>query len=423
MSETWQAHYRDHPVWEQLTAALDAAAASTLPASDIRIISVNALLAEAESHRSTPHILVTTASLDAASSALSNITGSLSGAIDNIFAGSPSHFERLAQVIRSWPSAGRHKLAGLSSQVAGLTLANDAHLQAMQDELASFKTKLEEARESYEAESARKLAEAEAAVEAYHETTTDTIETEITGLNKKLEALSLTLKELGAAQEVLDERAEKQSDLLDRAIGENAAQFAEQARVHDSEWKELAQTARTKSDAIISDMTGLRKQAQEILAATGSDATAGDYGAYADAQKKAANFWRVGAVVAFIIAGVLFIGVTLAPYFSPNTNQSIEWWEFILQRLATPAGVAGVALFMASESAGHRKQERIARQAHLTLAALDPFTANLDQDEKRAIRLQTALKLFVKDADYGLAKSTVEKSHGPTSQQDEQIPD
>ncbi|UJH69383.1 hypothetical protein [Ornithinimicrobium sp. INDO-MA30-4] len=57
------------------------------------------------------------------------------------------------------------------------------------------------------------------------------------------------------------------------------------------------------------------EQSRNVLSAVGVNATATDYGAYANAQNEAANRWRIGAVIALSIAAAAFLVVAGAPLF------------------------------------------------------------------------------------------------------------
>ena len=71
------------------------------------------------------------------------------------------------------------------------------------------------------------------------------------------------------------------------------------------------------------------EESRNVLSAVGVNSTATDYGAYANAQKEAANRWRIGAVIALSIAAAAFLVVAGAPLF--GFGGSSDWWEVVLQ--------------------------------------------------------------------------------------------
>ncbi|OCG73473.1 hypothetical protein A7J15_07210 [Microbacterium sediminis] len=144
-------------------------------------------------------------------------------------------------------------------------------------------------------------------------------------------------------------------------------------------------------------MAAMRKheeQSRNVLSVIGVNAEASEYASYAEQQDQAANRWRKGAVIAYTAAAVVFFAAILIPML-PGVDIEQGWWESLIQKLGAPGGAAAIGYFLQRESAQHRREARTAKEIELTLTALEPFIANLHDDEQRAIRLATASKVFV----------------------------
>jgi hypothetical protein len=155
----------------------------------------------------------------------------------------------------------------------------------------------------------------------------------------------------------------------------------------------LAKGSRDESEksaeSILSRIRELERQAKNLVGVIGVDSTSTDFGNYADAQRKAANRLRWGAIGAFVVAfGLFFVTYALVPFTS-----DIPWQGVVLRSVASLALLAG-GVYLARESAQHRREERETRATQLRLAALEPFVVNMSAKERSAIRASTANRVF-----------------------------
>lgn len=155
-------------------------------------------------------------------------------------------------------------------------------------------------------------------------------------------------------------------------------------------WDAALAAARTEATGHTALMAEYEAKSRKVLEAVGVNSTATDFGSYAKDQRKAADSWRRIATVVFVLAGAWFIYSSL-----PSFTDGNDLWESSLARLGVTAAVAGVGAYAARESSQHRRQERQAKQVQLVLAALEPFIANLPEDEQNEIRAESARAIFV----------------------------
>lgn len=164
------------------------------------------------------------------------------------------------------------------------------------------------------------------------------------------------------------------------------------ARTHA--WDEALSDARVQATKHSAQMAEYEAKSRKVLEAVGVNSTATDFGSYAKEQRKAADSWRRGAAIVFLLAGAWFIYSGL-PSITDGNEGSGALWESSLARLGVTAAVAGVGAYAARESAQHRRQERQAKQVQLVLTALEPFIVNLPEDEQNEIRGESARAIFV----------------------------
>jgi predicted nucleic acid-binding Zn-ribbon protein len=155
-------------------------------------------------------------------------------------------------------------------------------------------------------------------------------------------------------------------------------------------WDEQLESARTAAAQHNTRMDEYEAKSRKVLEAVGVNATATDFGVYANDQRDTANTWRIVAVLVFVVAGGWFIASSF-PWFTDGARV----WESALARLGVTAAVAAVGLYAARESSQHRQQERRAKQVQLVLTALEPFIANLPTADQDKLRVSSAEAIFV----------------------------
>lgn len=366
----WMDNYRSHTLWDVLDGATErleeVQEAGELDEDAERAEMVHAMLARLDGMRHSPDITIPQASLDAAVSHLQNLTTHLPN-LEPFFAAAygPQTFDSLARLVGAWPQPDAAALASMESQIAtvisGLTTAR-GHLSTLNEELTKTDTAIEE----YET----------AQREAAENLVTD-VAARVSEVDRNVAALSTT--------------AETQKGRIDAAIAAIQNDFTANESERESKWTAQLATQQTTIDAYMERMAGYEAQSVNVLGAVGTNSTATDFGIYANEQMKAASTWRRIAASVFAVAGLVFIGsATFWPWISDESG-----WESALARLGVTAAVAGVGAYAARESSQHRREERRAKQVQLVLTALEPFIANLPDEEQKKIRAASADAIFV----------------------------
>lgn len=383
----WEDHYRNHELWPSVTETLKAL--SEVPADQLTddLTHLRALLTEIDGHADQPHAALATAHLTTVKNVVDTISSAIPGSPATIFSPPPNNrnglspFVQLAQHVRTWPATGTTRLNGLGSRAEEVEAAFKALNERIDERLAEI-----EAQSSGQAESiATALDEHKAALAEQRTQFTELVE-------EKTSELQDELTRLREAADDADSIIEQQKTRLDSALSSHQEKFSSAQDDRTEKWTALLAENETKLQEHLTAMREHEKESRKVLSALGVNSTATDYGAYANAQKDAANRWRIGAVIALSIAAAAFLFVAGAPLFGFGGDS--EWWEVVLQKIGAPVGAAAVGYVLIRESGQHRKEERSARQVQLTLTALEPFIANLPEPQKERIRVETARRIF-----------------------------
>lgn len=220
-----------------------------------------------------------------------------------------------------------------------------------------------------------------------------------------------TTETLKANLKTLAERLDAQTTRLDSALNTLSTRYEEAEASRSASAEDVAvQRAKafenergrvaTQTAAHLAVLEGMLVEARNTLQAIGVTTTASHYGTYADRQRRAGFWWAAVAVLAGVgSAG----GVVWALHGVASGGES--WQLASLKSLASTV-ILAVAGYAATQSSGHRREERRARRIQLGLAVLDPFLANVDGDDVKTLRLSLGAELFAapaKEMDHGFS--------------------
>lgn len=396
----WQDDYRAHELWEIVTDALQGLA--EVPTEDLNIDlgRLQTLLTDIDGHKEHPHSSLTTAHLTAVSNVVSTIAAALPDSPATVFSapssnrGGASPFAQLAQYVRAWPATGSTTLQGLHSKAAQVEASFAALSTRLGEQLGELQTQNDERSE----EMSELVKQQKSDLEEQRAAFAALIEEQSTALREDLDELSEVVAETKTT-------IEQQKTRLDTALTSHQEKFSAAQEDRTERWVALLADNEAKLQEHLAKMQEHEERSQNVLSAVGVNSTATNYGAYANAQAKAANKWRIGAVIALSVAALAFLAAAGASLLGYGTD--LDWWQVVLQKLGAPVGAAAVGYVLIRESGQHRKEERSARQVQLTLTALEPFIANLPEKQKELIRVETARRIFA-EQHHGTIGSTPE---------------
>jgi hypothetical protein len=152
--------------------------------------------------------------------------------------------------------------------------------------------------------------------------------------------------------------------------------------------------ARILDEVTTAKQEGLKRlQEQEVaagklLAALGAEATSNGYRLTAEHERTEANFWRwvtiIGGVVSAVFAVLVF---WLVPSHGTGTAAAIVKFGITLPLVL-------LTIYAGNQSAGHRHQERDAKQLELAFGSVDAYLADLDADRRAEVKATLTSNLF-----------------------------
>lgn len=385
----WKEEFRQHTVWPMASETLDRARMfreqGEFPGDDSRLDLLVDLLARLKGFQSSPDPTITSRDLEDVAELLNGILYSLPH-LPAIFKpmeqGSLPLFDRLANVVGRWPRPAQGRLKEFAEE-----------LQSARSNLESAAVQMSDRVLSIEERATRAISGVEAVSEASQE---------------RLEAAVLTLRErtaeLDSVRSEMQKQAEDQRSRIDKAIRDNYNELRnrekERERIaidtqlqREEEWATITQRLEERTREHFAMMNATESKSKKVLEAVGINSTAHDFGSHASSEKGTANIWRIVATAVFAVAGVWFVASSFL------IDAAGEVWETSLARLGVTAAIAVAGLYAARESSQHRRQERRAKQIELVLTALEPFIANLPEEDQNSVRIASAQSIFVLQAD------------------------
>jgi hypothetical protein len=201
---------------------------------------------------------------------------------------------------------------------------------------------------------------------------------------RQSEATNLEAKrsdEFDATEEARAEESEK-------ALIAQKNSFSEFLETSKEQHTALREGLATNSKSLIAALETQKAHAEKVVGIISTEAVAHGYGKTANEERDAAKLWRwiaVGALVCWIIAGVVFFALT----YEKELSLSALARQFLI---STPFVL--LAGFAALQVSKHQRAERINRQQELEIAAIDPYLATFDDATRKEVKRGLAEKLF-----------------------------
>ena len=388
--DAWEVAYRQHPVWASVKAAagsLDACPEVTSDDERSGVDRIRFVLGYLREQGENSLILVPRTSLDASQQAVSTIQTQLdqwiaTGDVSYLTDASGPRVEALLDALRGWPVSKDRYAKGIIAAADGYVAAAQVELDRLREQAAGLKGELTTLTETLEINQAAAVAAA-AAVQTQVAEVEQATGRQVLRLDEALNGLQSTF---AAA-----ENARAEAHLA--ALAEQLAAETEARRLTDEQT--VTARARWEKDAelTLAALGGYKAQAENLVNAVGLAGTSTEYCRYAEQERKSADVWRYVAAGSFGLAFVVFVLMLLAG-FGGHINEDTPW-QLVVFKVTGSAGLLALGYYSARESGSHRAAERAAKNIQLDLAALEPFIANMPEEQKREVRLGAARRLFV----------------------------
>jgi hypothetical protein len=227
--------------------------------------------------------------------------------------------------------------------------------------------------------------------------------------------LELKIKELG-------ETIDRQEGRLDAAIENYQEQFSTAQEKRSEEYRHQLSALESQGTELVKEaQLGYERQtegiwlqanelkegleaelvkAKEIASFVGGANTGAGYGNEAKDQKKTADRLRWGAIAFGVAAAGLAVWAIIHAQQSDDPSVTV-----VLAKALGSLIFAGLAGYVATQSAHHRSREESARQRELDLLALPAIIATLPEDQKEDITGEVATRLFLAETPSAGARS------------------
>lgn len=217
----------------------------------------------------------------------------------------------------------------------------------------------------------------------------DAVAAEVATLQAQAAQQSGQLEELLTAQRAQFDQGEANRVAAFKAAEDERTQNAEAAAAEAQERFASTSGELTEQAAgTLARLEELQGQAEELVGAIGVTGVAAGYDQTAAREKRAADLWRRCTVgVALVAAGILAFAL-----FVDHGEEG--GWQRLAARGVVSLSLAGVAAYCGRQSAEHRKGERDARARHLQLRALNPYLANMPEEESVRLKAELAPGYF-----------------------------
>jgi hypothetical protein len=356
---TGSERYRQHPVWETLKLKRDAldAARYDVAASEQWRMDIVEWLDEAEKTKEALQPALYLSALDALSNALNSL---------------PTDANQFKQYVSNRQQNQPQSVSGLEAALRALPLPpvqelNDSFIALLDREVEARTTRLDELESQ--------VADTEAS------------------LQKRLDELNRVSGEV----ERLSNEIREQRDAI-AAVGESAkTSIREEWEEAFAAWKKDRSAADEARDAEgvehVTALAAIRRAAEVLAEHAGGDLTAADWSRRSKRERKAAQWIRFGAMVAFVFAGA--VGVFIVSE-AIRSGFDLTIGDGVL-RSSVAIVIAAFGALLLREANRHFKEADTSEDVVLSMRALAPFYSGSDDTVRVAAREKVGDAVLVKN--------------------------
>lgn len=164
--------------------------------------------------------------------------------------------------------------------------------------------------------------------------------------------------------------------------------FGEEAALRQDAYRSHFEALRRRGDDHLKFLQEREQEVNKIFGAIGATAFAGNFKTTADNEARAADNWRL---IALLLMSAMIVVASVAFFYS--MGHEVDWRAFLF-RLGTAIVFAVPAVYAANESSKHRELERLNRKVHLELASIDAYLVLLPEDQRNKIKGDLTVRFF-----------------------------
>ncbi len=278
----------------------------------------------------------------------------------------------------------------LSSAKALWVPALDLDLDQVRDAISSFRKSVGQNARYAEQE----LAETRKAIESLREEA-NTLKNSIKEQKSRLDSVVNEFQsQFSKAEEARRSEAASALKTEEETMENLRSSYEEKfdASIADSKEKlnNVSEDLSAKADGVISELENLKEKAERLVHVIANTGMVGGYQRVANEERRVGRFWD--GVSLLSLAGM----VGFAIYAFHGTFEDFNPGVF-LARFGVVLTFAALAGYGARQADKHHKVERRNRRVELELASIDPFLAELPDDERNQVKAAVADRLFARE--------------------------
>lgn len=212
---------------------------------------------------------------------------------------------------------------------------------------------------------------------------------------------------LAEANQMLQESAAEATQRLDALVADNEDRLREAEATWDKALAEIGnegsrryeedRVAFVQSSEEAADLaTKTLEELRRLLSIAGDESLSAGYGQKADDEQKTADDLRGKAVaygIATAVAAGLAVAVQVVLILAGETGSN---WSLLPVKAAFIAALAAIATYYGRQSAHHRSYSQQLRNAQLELSNIGPYLAELDVEDRTAVKRELVNTFFGK---------------------------
>lgn len=219
------------------------------------------------------------------------------------------------------------------------------------------------------------------------ETEVSSLDSDTKALTEKQSLLSKTIDEetnrISVA--VAELQAESQSALADE--NDSWASGLIESR---KEWSEALSEAKVSAESTLRNLNELQAEAENVVHSTSAALTATDYGAYSKRSATLGHIYDAIAGIVGVVGMYFLIRHLLSLDAAIDANIGIS-----MTRLAISVATLGAAGMVARRGSHFHKEAKESKRTELALRQVNPFTANLEPDDRREVVKALTRRVFI----------------------------
>ncbi|MDX9688069.1 hypothetical protein [Halopseudomonas formosensis] len=159
--------------------------------------------------------------------------------------------------------------------------------------------------------------------------------------------------------------------------------------------EEAAKSLEARASSSVDSVENLKEKAERLVHVIANTGMVGGYQRVANEERRVGRFWD--AVSLLSLAGMVLFAVSAF-------REALEDFHLtaFLARFSVILTFAALAGYAARQAEKHHKVERQNRRIELELASIDPFLAELPEEERNQVKAAVADRLFARDVNGGV---------------------